>query len=77
MDHCFITIERLKDLYKEYRAKYELGGPVRFGEAVLRPAFNENNIYWKIESRLVIDGKPKTNIAVASGLMEVRLEERE
>tara|TARA_B110001452_G_scaffold223668_1_gene196996 strand:- start:1129 stop:4110 length:2982 start_codon:yes stop_codon:yes gene_type:complete len=67
----YVTMERFKELYEDFRNKHNMGRIVKWGEAVYRPAFNENHVHLKCVKELLVEGAKKVNIMVAYGLEEV------
>ena len=71
IDQGFVTLDRFKELYEDFRNKHNMGRIVKWGEAVYRPAFNENGVHVKCVPTIVIEGETKHNLMVAYGLQEV------
>jgi len=75
----FVRIERgkkmlmtdFKELYTQYRLKYDLGKPIKWTEATYRTPFNERGLVVKRETRLVIDNVEHRNVDVIYNLAAV------
>jgi len=75
----FVRIERgkkmlmsdFKELYTQYRLKYDLGKPIKWTEATYRTPFNERGLIVKREARMIVDGIEHRNVDVIFNLAPV------
>eukprot|EP00966_Prymnesium_polylepis_P281490 6504088-Prymnesium_polylepis.1 len=57
-----------KELYGQYRIKYDLGRALRWSEASYRTPFNERGLFVRREDSVRIDGTEHRNVDVIIGL---------
>ena len=67
-----MLLSDFKELYGEYRIKYDLGRALRWGEATYRTAFNERGLFVVHEVSVRIDGVEHRNVDIVVGLAAVR-----
>ena len=65
-----MLMSRFRDLYKEYRIRYELGREVKWGEDQYRTPFSERGIVVR-RGTFDIDGVTHTNVEIVIGLNDI------
>jgi hypothetical protein len=63
-----MLLDDFKELYTQYRIKYDLGKALRWSEASYRTPFNERGLFVRREVSVEIDGTEHHNVDVIIGL---------
>ena len=66
-----MTMDRFRELYSEYRVKYDLGKAVRWEPDLYRTPFNERGIQVQRVDKIVLDGVEYSNVEVLRNIAPV------